>query len=367
MEKIECITIILRSEKIKFSVPIEIPPPTKVRSVTWHGNLGKDEEYIVKNDCLGIKVKASNEKRGISYFEEEFKRKVCEVMLIEDSNLANDKIELKQYMKYLIVEEVINKDFETYLFEEKRKLSEDVANRICKERNLPIPFINFEGCPYEEGDQLAHYHPEYNCICISKRQLSLLNFNEIIEVMTHEVTHILVLHHGDKFSKEEAISKICGWTPPPGASIIHSNDRPLPESLMEKMENAYKRLQEEIQEKNDRKSIPLMPRAPTTQEVIENAQKVQGDLDGLRIELMKEELEKKLEETYDAYEKSDGMSGVNHLTEKEEERERSSFRKLFCKIGIHKWSRKRYVSNWNTGERYTKRYCKICGKKQFGK
>jgi len=92
------------------------------------------------------------------------------------------------------------------------------------------------------------------------------------------------------------------------------------------------------QKEEEQDKYPLMPgKKIITQEVIENSAEVQGDLE--------------LEGIHDPYEES--------------YRKVSKLRKFLCKLGIHKWSQKRYVSNWDTGKRYSKRYCKICGKKQF--
>ena len=43
----------------------------------------------------------------------------------------------------------------------------------------------------------------------------------------------------------------------------------------------------------------------------------------------------------------------------------SKVRKLLCKIGIHKWSRKTYIDYGPTSNvKNWKRYCKSCGKRQ---
>jgi len=299
------------------------------------------------------------------------------------------------------------KDSENHLLEEKKQLAEDTAIRICEERNLPKPYVNFEGCDSEDENQLAHYHPEYNCICISKRQLSLLSFDEIKEVMAHEVTHILVLDHGDRFNQEEAISKIYGWTPPPGVIVIRSDEPALPKSVIEKIENFLEKLQKEAEEKRKEeewKKYPLMPNREienhfitsetseevsklnsnheqlnegingdepedymktsekesfsvlSTQEVVDNAKRVQDGLDWSRQELLKTELDRKVDGTYDPYEERDMIRETSKTVR---------IRKFFCKIGIHKWSRKTYVDWGSTSNvKNWKRHCKICGKTQ---
>jgi hypothetical protein len=101
METIEFISVSLGDKEIKFRVPIEIIH-LSVRSVTMPGNLGIDVEYIVKNDDLGIKVKASNEMRGVRYFQEEF-RKLCYWCMSDDEiNLPIHKIIQKRLLESFI-------------------------------------------------------------------------------------------------------------------------------------------------------------------------------------------------------------------------------------------------------------------------
>jgi len=70
----------------------------------------------------------------------------------------------------------MRENFDKELLELKKKKFLEAVSRICENRNLPLPYVNFDGCPAENGDQLAHYHSDVNMICISKRQLTALNF-----------------------------------------------------------------------------------------------------------------------------------------------------------------------------------------------
>ena len=74
----------------------------------------------------------------------------------------------------------------------------EVVSRICENRNLPRPYVNFDGCPAENAEQLASYRPDVNMICISNRQLTVLNFDDINEVAAHEVAHIIIDLKGNK-------------------------------------------------------------------------------------------------------------------------------------------------------------------------
>ena len=158
----------------------------------------------------------------------------------------------------------MSEKIEIQLLELKKKEFIDVVSRICENRNLPRPYVNFDGCPAENADQLAHYHPDVNMICISKRQLTVLNFDDINEVVAHEVAHILELNHGDKFDKEYVKNKICGWEPPAGVVVIYGNQKvePVSKEARDKIEKTFKRLQKEEEWKRmaeERKRYPLMP------------------------------------------------------------------------------------------------------------
>jgi|LGVE01.1.fsa_nt_gb hypothetical protein len=83
-----------------------------------------------------------------------------------------------------------------------------VVEVICRSRNLPMPSFNFYGCPDEEEGQLAHYHPDSNTICISRRQFNLQSFDELRNTMVHEAAHILEYNHDDNFSKENFINNL---------------------------------------------------------------------------------------------------------------------------------------------------------------
>jgi hypothetical protein len=104
------------------------------------------------------------------------------------------------------------------LLEQKRKKFTQVVLRACKRRKFPIPHINFEGCENEDENQLAHYHPNLNKICISKIQLIKLNYGDIEEVATHEVTHIIEQNHDSSFYEEDENTKIATWRPPGGVA-----------------------------------------------------------------------------------------------------------------------------------------------------
>ncbi len=110
--------------------------------------------------------------------------------------------------------------FDEELLESKRKRFYETVYKICRKRNLPMPSINFNGCPYEDEDQLAHYHSQTNTICVSKTQLIKLNYDDIYHVASHETAHILQQNHEPEFDKEQEKNRQEGWEPPPGTIHI---------------------------------------------------------------------------------------------------------------------------------------------------
>ena len=110
------------------------------------------------------------------------------------------------------------------LLEEKRKKFFEVVYNACKKRKLPRPKVNFEGCDGEDENQLAHYHPDNNQICVSKRQLSKLSYDDIEETATHEVTHIIEQNHESSFYEQDKITKI-GSTRIGGVYMGGGNDK----------------------------------------------------------------------------------------------------------------------------------------------
>ena len=97
----------------------------------------------------------------------------------------------------------------------------EVVERACKEHGLPLPNINFEGCPQEGGlNEYGHYHPDKNQICISERQLRKQDLDGVERTALHEVTHILVLDHGPDFKQKNMDIVIKSWVPPPGVAFI---------------------------------------------------------------------------------------------------------------------------------------------------
>ena len=115
-------------------------------------------------------------------------------------------------------------NFDNHVLELKRKKFFEVVHSVCELRKLPTPTINFEYCQEEDENQLAHYHPYLNKICVSKRQLMKLNLDEIENTATHEVAHIFEHNHDAGFQDEHEKNKIAAWRPP-GGVVVLGNER----------------------------------------------------------------------------------------------------------------------------------------------
>jgi len=115
-------------------------------------------------------------------------------------------------------------DSETFrkkLLNTKKQRVIEIAYLVCEKERLPIPKINFKGCQQETENQLAHYHPDENKICISETQLHKLKTLKDVENTTyHELAHILEQNHGGGFVKTRNKFQLDTWRPPRGVIYI---------------------------------------------------------------------------------------------------------------------------------------------------
>lgn len=114
---------------------------------------------------------------------------------------------------------------EEKILEMKKNKVLEIVPVACKTWSLPIPKVNFEGCPYESSNQLAHYHPSTNVVCISELQLDHLNFDGLEEVITHEIAHIAEASHDPRFHQIHQDIKVKSWKPPSGTFVISDNKK----------------------------------------------------------------------------------------------------------------------------------------------
>lgn len=112
------------------------------------------------------------------------------------------------------------------VLERKKKTVRETIYRACEAANLPIPTINFEGCPLERDNELAHYHPDQNKICFSERELYIQNSDELERTAIHEVAHILELNHGPDFVQTNLAIRAKAWKPPSGVTYVRGDNSP---------------------------------------------------------------------------------------------------------------------------------------------
>lgn len=118
-------------------------------------------------------------------------------------------------------------EFSKKLSESRKDKVTEVALSVCRRYGLPTPKINFNGCPEETEDQLAHYHPDQNKICISEFQLNRLKtMYEIERTVYHELAHMLEHDHGGKFEQVKNQFSIEDWRPPKGVIYIDGSAKP---------------------------------------------------------------------------------------------------------------------------------------------
>jgi len=117
-----------------------------------------------------------------------------------------------------------NKEYGKIALKAKKEKVLEAVFLVTKKLDLAEPKINFNGCPEEKENQLAHYHPDEHKICISEQQLRKQDLDEVWRTAIHEITHFFVHGHGKEFHKvENEISKM-GWRPPQGSVFVSGED-----------------------------------------------------------------------------------------------------------------------------------------------
>jgi hypothetical protein len=80
--------------------------------------------------------------------------------------------------------------------------------------NLPKPpkvKIWDGACPYGDGREIAHAHPDIGVICISRGRLESMNFDEIKDTAFHEASHMLEKGHDASFHATNEDAKLHAW------------------------------------------------------------------------------------------------------------------------------------------------------------
>ncbi len=116
-----------------------------------------------------------------------------------------------------------NKKFDDHLLQEKKDKFVEATVKATALLQLPTPKINFSDCSEFEYNQLAHYHPGENKVCVSKHGLIGMDYDAIFDTATHEVTHMLVGDHDSEFHRIQGNVNTAIWEPPKGLGIVYDN------------------------------------------------------------------------------------------------------------------------------------------------
>ena len=117
-----------------------------------------------------------------------------------------------------------SKKFRDRLIEMKKQKFIQAVEDSARAKGVPVPTINFKGCSQETENSLAHFHPDKYMICVSKRQLTMLDFEDIYETATHEVAHIFEQSHDAKFHQEHQDIRYKAWKPPKVGYVYGGGD-----------------------------------------------------------------------------------------------------------------------------------------------
>jgi len=82
-------------------------------------------------------------------------------------------------------------------------------------------------CPenndYSMVHPMAHIHLDTKTICISRRYLVALNFDELKDTAAHEVAHLVEAGHNTEFHRQKEDAKLISWKPPMTYSVTKSS------------------------------------------------------------------------------------------------------------------------------------------------
>lgn len=105
------------------------------------------------------------------------------------------------------------KHFENDLLVQKKQRFAQAVIQAANTLGFSPPKLNFweTRCPDSPGNDLAHYHPDSNEICIFKSSLVSMDYDDIHDTALHEVTHLLIDGHGSDFDDIHLDLKTSTW------------------------------------------------------------------------------------------------------------------------------------------------------------
>ncbi|MEM5814965.1 MAG: hypothetical protein QXD89_00540 [Candidatus Aenigmatarchaeota archaeon] len=100
----------------------------------------------------------------------------------------------------------MSSDKESYFIECVKKAAKSLGLKY-----LPKVKVWEGACPYSDGNEIAHAHPDLGLICISRGRLESMTLDEIRETAFHETTHMLHIDHDANFNKSMNDAHLLAW------------------------------------------------------------------------------------------------------------------------------------------------------------
>lgn len=122
---------------------------------------------------------------------------------------------------------VNSRDFKDKVLEIKKKRFLDGVVRAAKSLGVHTPKVQFweDKCPDDTGNEMAHIHLELALICVSEKRLREMDYDDIEDTATHEVTHLSDKtpednsNHSPDFYRRHDNVKVSSWRPE-GAGVV---------------------------------------------------------------------------------------------------------------------------------------------------
>ena len=115
-------------------------------------------------------------------------------------------------------------EFREHLLRAKQDKFQQIVARTSNIIGMKKPKVIFWNtvCPLDNGNELAHIHLDSYEICVSLLRLKQMTIEQIEDVATHEVTHMIESSHGDEFSTKHSDLKLASWISNKKTKVISS-------------------------------------------------------------------------------------------------------------------------------------------------
>ena len=122
--------------------------------------------------------------------------------------------------RHNLVECVYTDIFGEKLLQIKKAVFLSAVENAALALGVKCPKVKFwyGACPedndYSYVHPLAHIHLDTKTICISRRYLIALNFDELKDTAAHEVAHLVEASHNVRFATKKENAQLLSWKPP---------------------------------------------------------------------------------------------------------------------------------------------------------